>query len=513
MNKRIFLFNPPSQAEPSSSPMGLACITAVLRKAGYEVLAVDASAPYNRKTPEQITGLIKEFDPLFIGVHLMYDFIYAKYALIRDLKKLGYPVVGGGPHVNLLAKEALTNGLDIVAIGEGEEVIEELATAFSNGTRLAAVKGLGYRTEDGQIAFTEPRPLIKDLDGLPFVDYDDFPIQDYTGRADYDSNKTYFNIFSSRGCPHRCTFCSSSRVWGRKYRWRSAQSLFDEFVYLQEKYGAYHFAFQDNEPLVNKKRMYAFCDLLEKGGIKAKISTRARIDNLDEDLLKRMMSVGFHKLAIGVESGDPETLRKVNRHYSRTDIQRSMEMLDRIKFPIIHFNNMIGFPWETRKHLNNTLRMNRAIPKTLKYYVNVIHPIPLPATPLYREYCDEYGFKEWWFNPARQKAVVANVEKLEERPLFQMFMPLLRVIKPKTSFWRYSPSMKHQMLVLQIKLQQMAYQRNPGISAVDIFIALACIRLSVFLYRFSPRMERLLLKPLKIPPLMRIANKLVFKRQ
>jgi len=513
MNNRVFLLNPPSWSEVSSFPLGLACLSSILRKNGYEVMVVDAAAPYKSKTPKQIIDLVKDFKPLFVGMHLMFDFVYEKYRFANELKELGYPLVGGGPHANLVPKEVLDNGFDIVSIGEGDEIILELAEAFNNGRDLETIDGLGLRRNDGSVVFTKGRDLINDLDAIPFPDYSDFPIRNYTGKDDYSSNKTYFNIYSSRGCPHRCTFCSSSRVWGNRYRWRSAQNVFDEIVHFKEVHGAHYFAFQDNEPLVNKKRIFELCDLLKKNKVNVKISTRARVDNLDEDLLKRMMGVGFYKLAIGVESGDEETLKRVNRNYTRADIRKTMEMLDRIKFPVIHFNNLIGFPWETRKHLNNTLEMNLEVPKTMTYYVNVVTPIPLPATPLYEEYCDEYDFRDWWFDQKRQEAIEGAQVKDEEKPLFKVLMPRLKIDYLETDFWKYSGSMMKAIMNLQLRLQKLAYQRNKNISRIDIFVAFLLIGLSIRLYQFSPRLEKILLSPLKSQSVFILSKKLIFKEQ
>jgi radical SAM superfamily enzyme YgiQ (UPF0313 family) len=513
MNKRVFLLNPPSWSEVSSFPLGLACLSSTLRQKGFEVIALDAAAPYASKSSEEVINMIKDFKPLFIGMHMMFDFVYEKYRLAREIKELGYPLVGGGPHANLVPEEVLNNGFDIVSIGEGDEVILQLAEAFNKGEDLEKIDGLGLRRSDGTVVFTKRRELIKDLDTIPFADYRDFPIKNYTGKRDYSSNKTYFNIFSSRGCPHRCTFCSSSRVWGSRYRWRSAKNVFDEIVHLKEGHGAKYFAFQDNEPLVNRRRMFELCDFLKESKINVKISTRARVDNLDEDLLKKMMDVGFYKLAIGVESGDEETLKRVNRNYTRADIQRTMEMLERIRFPVIHFNNLIGFPWETEKHLKNTLDMNLKIPKNLTYYVNVVTPIPLPATPLYEEYCDKYNFRDWWFDSKIQKAIEGTEVKKTERPLFRIFMPRLKIEYLNTDFWKYSTSMKNSIMKLQLKLQQLAYKKNRNISRVDIFIAFLLIRLSIRLFMMSPRLEKKLMFPLRNRYVFALARKLIFKEQ
>jgi len=163
--------------------------------------------------------------------------------------------------------------------------------------------------------------------------------------------------------------------------------------------------------------MYELCDLLDRSNVDVKISTRARIDNLDEKLLKRMVEVGFYKLIVGIESGDDETLKLMGRRYSQKDIRKSMEILERVKFPMFHFNDLIGFPWETHRHFKNTWQMNLEIPKSITYFVNVVTPIPLPATPLYEKYYREYGFKDWWLDPKKNEI---NFVRDEDKPFYQL---------------------------------------------------------------------------------------------
>ena len=157
--------------------------------------------------------------------------------------------------------------------------------------------------------------------------------------------------------------------------------------------------------------------------------------------------------------------------------------------------------------------MNLNIPKNLTYFVNVVTPIPLPATPLYEEYCDKYNFRDWWFDPKIQKAIEGTEVKKAERPLFRIFMPRLKIEYLNTDFWKYSTSMKNSIMKLQLKLQQLAYKKNRNISRVDIFIAFLLIRLSIRLFMMSPRLEKKLMFPLRNRYVFALARKLIFKEQ
>ncbi|MCM8790607.1 MAG: B12-binding domain-containing radical SAM protein [Candidatus Omnitrophica bacterium] len=511
MNNRVFLLKPPTKEFSSSFPLNLAYLAAVLRKNGYEVKVLDASARYSIVAPSEILGEIRDFKPLFVGVTLTYDFIKEKYYLINMIKRLGYPVVAGGPHVNIVPMEVLGHGVDIVSLGEGEEVVLELAEAFSGKRKLEEVHGLGLRRSDGKFVFTPRRKEIQDLDSVPFPDYTDYKIRDYIGNDNLDMNKTFFDVFTSRGCPYRCTYCSASRTWDGGQRRRSARNVFEEMMMLHEKYGAKHIAFMDNEPLVDKKRIYELCDLLENSKVKILISTRARVDNVDDKLLKRMMEVGFYKLAIGVESGDDETLRMVKRFYTQEQVLDAMSRLDSIKFPVVHFNNIIGFPWENDKHLNSTLELNRKIPSSLKYFVNVLTPIPMPGTPLYEEYYERFKFKDWWLDSSVYEKLLGGMTK--DAPLFYVFMPRLKLDYYRVDFWKYSPTMKKKILELQLSLQKIAYMKNRDFKLLELFFVFLLIKVSVRLFLLSPRLERFLMSPFKHKRMIAYAGKFIFKEQ
>jgi len=511
MNNRVFLLNPPTKEYATSFPLGLAYLSAILRKHGYEVKVIDAQAPYNLKTAEQIKNAARDFRPLFIGVSLQFDFITEKYKLVRELKELGYPVVCGGPHVNILAREVIENGCDIVSIGEGEEAILELAEAFNSGRNLEEIQGLGLRKDNGDIVFAPKRREIENLDEIPLPDYSDFKVADYMGTDDLSKvDKTFFDVFTSRGCMYRCTYCLASRVWGGRQRIRSARNVFEEINYLVKHYRAHHIAFMDTEPLVNKQRIYELCDLLERNKIKIKISTRARIDNIDGDLIKRMKEVGFYKLAIGVESGDDETLRRVNRFYTQKDILMAIESLDRIKFPIIHFNNIIGFPWETTRHFKSSLELSLKIPKSLTYYVNVVTPIPLPGTPLYSNYCEEYGFKDWWLDINKQELLHG---KNKEIYFYKLFMPRLFLEYWTLNFWHYPSTVKKEILNFQLKIQKIAYGKNRFFRFLEIAVIFFLIKLSVNVYLISPKLEKTIFFFTGNRAVMNYAKKFVFQEQ
>jgi radical SAM superfamily enzyme YgiQ (UPF0313 family) len=428
------LLNPPTAA-PSSEPLlNLGYLAAVLRKKGHDVCIVDGTAPYARKSQEDIIRLIKEYHPDFIGITLTINYIPASYDFIKVLKGLAIPIVLGGPHPNSCPQEALDKGGDIVCIGEGEETIVELAAYFQKQRELNTINGICFKDAEGKAIYTQPRRLVKDLDTLPFPDFKDFPIRDYSGSDDPISNPIFWSIFSSRGCPFDCTFCSSHNVFGRTMRLKSAQNVFDEIKGLVDQYKIKSVAFQDDEILCKKDRFFDFCELIVKSGLKLKMSIRTRIDSIDPELLRRAKLAGITRLSFGIESWDDETLLKINKKYDVKTIHKHFQYLSDSQPLYISFNNIVGFPWETKKHYRNIIRELKKIPINIKYFTSTAMPIPYPKTKLYDDYCKEYGFTEWWLDQKKHSMPTYINNTL---PFFVNFAAMFRTLYIKDYYWRY----------------------------------------------------------------------------
>ncbi len=293
---KIVLLNPPTATSSSEVLLNLAYLSSTLKKIGHEVIVIDATAIHRPLTEQEIEDLIVNFKPHFIGVTLTIAYIPQTYEYLKRLKKLNIPIVAGGPHVNCLPEEVLQHSVDIAVIGEGEMTISELADYFLKKITLESIAGLCIKSENEAFYYTAKRSLIKDLDTIPFPDLTFFPIKNYTGTDDPCSNPIFWSIFTSRGCPYSCIFCSSHNVFGRIYRARSAKNVFDEIMFLNSFYGAKSFALQDDEAFLEKSRLYEICELIKKSRINLRFSARARIDSLDIEILLKLKEAGFRDI-------------------------------------------------------------------------------------------------------------------------------------------------------------------------------------------------------------------------
>ncbi len=432
---RVLLMNPPTAVTSSVPILNLCYLAGVLRSAGHDVFVLDATAPYARRTPAEIAKVIQEYRPDFIGVTLTITHVPESYAYIKSLQIMGIPIVLGGPHPNACPQEVLDNGGDIVCIGEGEETIVELAEFFQGKREKSTVNGICFKDEFGKTVFTPARQQIKNLDSLPFLDFSDFPIQNYSGSSDPMSNPMFWSIFSSRGCPFDCTFCSSHNVFGRTIRLRSAHNVFDEIKLLTNRYRIKSLAFQDDEILCSKERFLKFCELIEKSGLNLKMSIRTRIDSIDPEVLKRAKQAGITRISFGIESWDDETLLKINKKYDVKTIHEHLKYLSDAQPIHVSFNNILGFPWQTRRHYRNTIRELKKIPKNIKYFSNTATPIPYPKTRLYEDYHKEYGFTDWWLDSTKHRQVTYAHDT---PPFFILFAHKFLTLYFKAFQWNYS---------------------------------------------------------------------------
>ena len=506
MKCKVVLLNPPTASPSNVILLNLAYLSSTLKKEGHEVLVIDATAPYNQLTETQVREKIVEFKPHFIGITLIVKYIPQTYDFIDRLTDLKIPIVAGGPHANCKPEEVLGRGVDIVAIGEGEDTVLDLADYFLGKKKLKDVNGICYKDKKGEPNYTKPRNLIKDLDSIPYPDYESFPIVNYSGSSDPESNPIFWSMFSSRGCPFNCIFCSSHNVFGRTYRSRSPKNVFNEIKQLNIKYGAKTFAFQDDEAFIDKKRVIEFCNMVKKNFGSMKFSGRLRIDSLDLEMLNAMSSAGFKRLAFGIESFYDESLFKMNKKYKLIDIEKGFKILEKSQFKAIYFNNLIGFPWETPDHLRKILKEIEKIPKSLMFFTSTSTLIPFPCTELYDRYHKEYGFTNWWLDPKEnspQKTITS------ENTFFMLFMFDHIPLWSEDTFWNHSPEMKKTIIDFCWEVSAMSLKRC--LSPMQFRFVHRFSKMSHWTWKKSVKLERVLFYPfVKLAKWLKLDEKVRF---
>jgi anaerobic magnesium-protoporphyrin IX monomethyl ester cyclase len=498
---RVLLVYPPSRTQwHLSCPMGLMILGAVLEKNGYEVELLDANAAGRRQSVEQIVELAREWRPDVIGMTLLTPLMKQAYPLAEGLRKLGIPLLAGGPHATLLPGEPLEHGFDATVVGEGEDTVVEAVEALLGRRAKATVKGLAYRDEQERVQMTEARPLRDNLDTLPL------PARHLVHEADYGPMGDWpmrAYLFSSRGCPGRCAFCSGG-LFGKHFRFRTAGSIVEEIKQLQTAYGTKHFSFVDDAMTVDRKRIKEFCDAVIEQGLEIKWTVMTRIDLVDEELLSRMALAGCYQVEYGVESGHAETLKKIHKPHTREIVLQKVPLTIRYGMrPFAFF--ILGFPWEDAAALEDTHSLMKELAKSVECFHPAIGAIliPFPGTEIYEKYKEEYGFANWWLGDERN----FDAPRRDRHSYFDSCVFTLGAVLD-ADFFRYTPAVKRKIreIFKFMYVHNMAQiQATSAKQAVKCNVRRVLLEISEKLFLISPRLERVVF--LSIRKMQRVLGK------
>src|SRR5664280_1188600 len=330
---KVLLINPPQTFYPGSEqpagnlPIGLMYIVAVLANAGVKVEILDAfiAAAFQKNGEtttvgmpfEQIKQEIQNRKPDIVGISGPFTCQIENSIKVSRLTKEVNPkilTVMGGPHVTLVPKEFLEEAkdVDIAVTGEGEYAMLEVAQAFEGKKQLSDVLGIAYR-RNGAVVVNPSRPLIENLDVLPYPAYDLVDMEQYLNpkKIGYRSfQDRAISMITSRGCPFNCCFCAVHLHMGQTFRAHSAEYVLNHIQYVVEKFKVKNIFFEDDNLTLNIKRFEAICDGIIERKIKIGWETPngVRADCLNLELLKKMKQSGCKSVFVGVESGDQQIL-------------------------------------------------------------------------------------------------------------------------------------------------------------------------------------------------------------
>ncbi len=340
--------------------LGLPIIAATLKQHGHDVLIYSPQmAPV-------------DWDDVYsadlVGFSSTTSTATTAYEFADQVRDRGVPVIIGGSHVTFMADEALDHA-DYVARGEGgEAIMVELVDALQGRRELDGIGGLSYRL-DGETVHNPLRERLADLDELPFPD-----LEAIVGHEKLNT----MPIMTSWGCPFACNFCSVTAMFGRKYRFRSAESVVAE---LKEKRPKRIFFYDDNMA-ADRKRLKRLLQLMLDEGLVIPWSAQVRTDVVrDPELLSLMQSTGCHLVYLGLESVNQDTLDGFEKSQTVADIERAVSVLHDYDV-CSHGMFVLGADTDTVQTVRDTVtfaKKNRIDTVML----NIL--TPLPGTPQYDE--------------------------------------------------------------------------------------------------------------------------------
>ncbi len=335
----------------------------------------------------------REFQPHVVGMSVRTPTLTQALLAARRLRQ-GAPdalFLAGGAHPSIVGGALLRHlEFDAVVLGEGEVTLRELLRALAFGRGLHDVPGLALRGRDGIIT-TPPRPLLDDLDALPFPGV--LPVENIVAGATLPGS-AFGYVFASRGCPHACGYCSSRGVWGRRVRFRSPENVVAELEQLAAR-GVRHVHFDDDTFGVTPPRLAALCRALEQARLGLSYSCETHVSLVDGASAAALARAGFVTVQLGLESGDDAMLARVGKGFDTTQAERAAAHIRDADMRLEAFF-MVGFPEETEESLAATRRfMERLQCHKLIYSIFT----PYPGTPLF-ERCRELGLLHAGYDPS-----------------------------------------------------------------------------------------------------------------
>jgi len=396
---KSLLINPPylkyvyenrKDAASIDAPLSLAYIAAVLEKNGLKVEILDANA--HNMSLGKTAQYVKESDAQLVGITATTTVIPVVYKLAKAIKAVcGKAIVVGGPHVSFEAERTLREcpQIDMIVRGEGEITFLSLAKA---GGRPENIPGISYR-KGRRIIHNNPRDPIENIDSLPFPARHLLPMHLYNSGSMISKGNDglrYASVITTRGCPNKCVYCSSSHFWGTRVRFRSPENVVEEVEHLQRSYGTREIFFKDDTFTFSPVRTEQICDLIISKGIDIKWSCYARVNTISEKLLRKMVKAGCFALDFGIESGNQDVLDRIHKNITLEQAEAAVK-LSKSMGVMVYASFMFGLPSENMKRAKETIDFAVKIsPDIAQFFITT----PFPGTELYTEAVEKGWIKE-----------------------------------------------------------------------------------------------------------------------
>ena len=372
---KLVLINPPtsfdqlygdwnlSALDTYCPPLGLLYIAGYVREDGHEINVVDV--PALKWSLQDTIDYVLSLTPDLVGLSAMTINILNANAIAEGLKRNGLTatVVIGGPHFTAASIDTLQRfpSIDYGVVGEGEITFLELIQKISNDIDVKDIQGLAWRQDDGSIIVNSPRQMIHDLNILPLPAWDllpNFP-NAYPHNVLETKRLPAASIITSRGCPHKCTFCDRA-VFGSVVRHHSAEYTLEMIRQLKDNYGIKDLMILDDNFLLDKKKLFHICDKIIEENMDLKWYCLSHIKFMTEDRLRKIKEAGCWIMEVGIESGCERILRLLRRTTPKLQIADAIKTAKRIGIKI-KGNFIFGLPTETKESLEETIQFATSI--------------------------------------------------------------------------------------------------------------------------------------------------------
>ena len=357
-------------------PLGVLYLAAVLKEKGVEVSVLDQAA--KGLTIRETVSWIRAENPDVLGFSTFATSGRTAALISNEVKKENpnVTIVFGNYYATFNPERILRKypSVDIIVRGEGEQTVVDLASCFENRGRLKDVLGISFR-DGSNVASTGDRPLIQDLDCLPFPDRSliDETYHSVIVGANVAPRK-FTSLVSSRGCVYRCRFCCCTQFARNKWRPRSVKNTLEELCFLASE-GYEQFVFVDDSFTANPKNVIRLCREMRKEKLDMEWICEGRVDNASYQMFWETAKAGCRILYFGIESANQRILDYYNKRITPEQSKTAVRTARRAGADVIVGSFIVGAPDETRKEIQNTIEFANRIPIDLPQF-NILGVFP-----------------------------------------------------------------------------------------------------------------------------------------
>ncbi len=293
----------------------------------------------------------------------------------------------GGIHFSFTPDESLQTypEIDYIVRGEGEQTVVEIIKTLQRKGKISGVKGISYRLNE-RIIHNQSRPLIENLDSLPFPAYHlvEKNLKHYHFTMMAGRNNRYMVLEGARGCEHHCSFCTQWNHWGGRWRTKSVKRIADEIEFLHNTYGGIFLWLADDHMRLDIRGRQLY-EELKKRSCKEDIMLffQSRTDDVatNPDLVGKLRQVGMYWIMVGVENDSEETLKEYKKGTKTSDAYATMKIL-RDHDIFSHAMFVIGARRDTHESIERLRQYSMDLAPDFAIYTALT---PLPGTVYYEK--------------------------------------------------------------------------------------------------------------------------------
>ena len=391
---KVLLINPPRYHEligknPAiverhrgfNPPLGILSLAGYLEKHSvHETHIIDAQPP--EWGYQELSQEIEKLDFDVCGITAMTFTLIDVIKVCQIVRQVNprSKIVLGGPHVHLFPEETIRlPEVDFLLQGEGEIAFAEFLDKIHDSKLWRSIPGLVFLDEHSSVVNNGIAPSTKDLDQLGFPARHKVDVTRYTSLL--GRNNVITTMFTSRGCPYRCTFCDrpfSPVISG--FRWRSAAHVVEEIEECR-RLGIEEAFIYDDTFTVRKDRVHEFCDELIRRRIKFRWDVRAHVNTVDKDLLSHMAEAGCDRIHYGVECGNDRMMKVIKKNTNVDRVRNAVKMTKETGMEVLTYF-IVGQQTETADDIQDTINLAKELDPN---YVHFTIFCPYPGTEIYEK--------------------------------------------------------------------------------------------------------------------------------